>query len=1011
LEVIFAGENFVDAVISSVNVGNGIAVNSITVENPTTLKANITITETAATGRRYFSVTNNPPGGGTSSLIPFAISNPAPTLTRLDPASGRQGQSINVEATGSNFISGVTAISFGPDIIVNSLTVTGATRLTANIIIGTNAAVGNREVSVTNAAPGGGPAPATRTFTVEYPRPTLSSISPASGNRLQTLDVVFTGTGFVMGATTVNIDDNNIKINSTTVNSPISLTVNLTITAQAAAGKHNFSVRTGGGFSEDRIFTVNNPAPTLTRLDPDNRGRGQTHNVVLFGKNFIKDLSTASFGPGIRVKSITVNSDTQITANIFIPLNTALGSRTVSVTNAAPGGGKDSLAGAFAVVNPKPGLTSITPPIGSLNQRFYVDFFGANFIDGVSSVDFGEGITINRIVVFDSTQIAANITIEGWAPLGARDVAVINAEPGGGTTILAKAFAVSNGPVVRFSVPKNLRGAAGDTVEIPLHIDPATRQVGSFDAKLSFNPEVLAYIDFRKGPILGGAIWMIDVNKNADDAIQVGAYAKDTGFSQADTAVVFRFLVKTTAQRGAAFPLELSKLAATNLTANALPVEGAHGFFTVPAEAKISGSLFYFANKQPLAGDTVKVEIDDPTIRLQVSDENGHFEFTELPLGSNVLLAPRQIVGNIPEKTITAGDAGKAFGGRAGGPMPLTGYESLAAEVTGDCQLTSGDALAILKRATGNLPDFRRFGMADWRFVDASFPITSENWCDAPSSRLYAPLIEDQTGQDFIGIILGDVNGIVGNLPGKAAGANGGKDLVVAVSDPMLVGDEQLYFTVEVSAADRAYNSFDLTLTYETATIRVANVALATALKPEDWQMDWNGRQPGVLRIAGFSMSAAAIQGKSKLVTVQAKLARPAKEGEPLNIGVPSALFGINGNEARAHIEARNLKIAASRPQAYALEQNYPNPFARETPSSKTVIKYSLPEAGAVTLWIYDVLGHPVRKLVAEPQKAGIHTVVWNGRKDDGKPAAAGVYLYRLEAGAFTKTKKLILQK
>jgi flagellar hook assembly protein FlgD len=57
------------------------------------------------------------------------------------------------------------------------------------------------------------------------------------------------------------------------------------------------------------------------------------------------------------------------------------------------------------------------------------------------------------------------------------------------------------------------------------------------------------------------------------------------------------------------------------------------------------------------------------------------------------------------------------------------------------------------------------------------------------------------------------------------------------------------------------------------------------------------------------------------------------------------------------------------------------------------------------------MLGQVVRTLVSAPQAAGVHSTVWNGRKDDGSPAAAGVYLYRLEAGKFTMANKLILQK
>jgi hypothetical protein len=335
----------------------------------------------------------------------------------------------------------------------------------------------------------------------------------------------------------------------------------------------------------------------------------------------------------------------------------------------------------------------------------------------------------------------------------------------------------------------------------------------------------------------------------------------------------------------------------------------------------------------------------------------------------------------------------------------------LAADVTGDCQLTSGDALAILKRATGNWENFRRFLPEAWRFVDASFHITAENWCAAPKSRFYAPLLEDKPDQNFTGVILGDVNGSFGSALGKIAGVETGNGPVVAIADPSFdVGSELIDFAVEVSQADAAYNSFDLTLSFEAA-IHVTSVSLGAMLKLEDWEMDWNAGPRGVLRIAGFSKSEDCIKSNGILVVIQATLARPAKEGEALTFGIPLSLFGVNGKETPAQAAPEKLTFNAKLPQQYTLEQNYPNPFVRETRASHTVIKYALPEAGEVSLRIYDMLGQTVRTLASGPQTAGIHTIVWNGRKDDGAPAATGVYLYRLEAGNVVKTNKLILQK
>lgn len=85
----------------------------------------------------------------------------------------------------------------------------------------------------------------------------------------------------------------------------------------------------------------------------------------------------------------------------------------------------------------------------------------------------------------------------------------------------------------------------------------------------------------------------------------------------------------------------------------------------------------------------------------------------------------------------------------------------------------------------------------------------------------------------------------------------------------------------------------------------------------------------------------------------------------------------------------------------FTLGQNYPNPFNPETK-----IKYSVPVGGEVKLRVYDITGRLVANLVNENQKAGVYEASFSGGN-----LASGVYLYKLEAGAYSETKKMILVK
>jgi hypothetical protein len=100
-------------------------------------------------------------------------------------------------------------------------------------------------------------------------------------------------------------------------------------------------------------------------------------------------------------------------------------------------------------------------------------------------------------------------------------------------------------------------------------------------------------------------------------------------------------------------------------------------------------------------------------------------------------------------------------------------------------------------------------------------------------------------------------------------------------------------------------------------------------------------------------------------------------------------------------IESRSRQRFHNVPFTFALHQSYPNPF-----NPTTTITYTLPKTSKVTLSIYDILGREVSVLVNEKRDAGVHEV-----KFDGSGLASGVYLYRLQAGNFVQTRKLLLLK
>jgi hypothetical protein len=89
----------------------------------------------------------------------------------------------------------------------------------------------------------------------------------------------------------------------------------------------------------------------------------------------------------------------------------------------------------------------------------------------------------------------------------------------------------------------------------------------------------------------------------------------------------------------------------------------------------------------------------------------------------------------------------------------------------------------------------------------------------------------------------------------------------------------------------------------------------------------------------------------------------------------------------------------------FELGQNIPNPF-----NPRTLIRYTLPAPSGDRNDIYDTMGRRVRALVhSDSESAGPHTAIWDGTDDRGRAVASGVYFYRLDAGAASEVRRMVL--
>ncbi len=117
------------------------------------------------------------------------------------------------------------------------------------------------------------------------------------------------------------------------------------------------------------------------------------------------------------------------------------------------------------------------------------------------------------------------------------------------------------------------------------------------------------------------------------------------------------------------------------------------------------------------------------------------------------------------------------------------------------------------------------------------------------------------------------------------------------------------------------------------------------------------------------------------------------------------AVWALGLLAAPAQIEAQEENRQAPLPgQETGVRQNYPNPFNPET-----TIRYQIGKRSPVRLEIYNLVGQRVRTLVHTTLEAGSYAAPWDGRNDEGVSVSSGVYMYRLRAGEFMATQKMLL--
>lgn len=420
----------------------------------------------------------------------------------------------------------------------------------------------------------------------------------------------------------------------------------------------------------------------------------------------------------------------------------------------------------------------------------------------------------------------------------------------------------------------------------------------------------------------------------------------------------------------------------------------------MPANISFDGSLavsFTFDVSGKITYYSTGFGVEDASLALnsytEMTDNLGDFRFEAVPCGDYSLIPS---LAEPADDAINPYDAALIL--RAKNDfITLTPYQHIAADVTGNGEVTAFDASYILRYFVGNVSDFP-VG-EHWRFVTADFLIDETNWMSAPDSIQYSPLGAVQVDQNFIGIVYGDVSGSWGLESEKllfAAAENSVKPRIVF--DTVRKESNTMYALPFRLETQSEIFSLGITCRFEYPGCKF--IGLQTT--GENAPMSACNVRDGAIHFA--LASAMPFNRETKVIELKFSSNSGAPSAKDCPVLVEN-LF-VNGKRITPEISVVSILPEKEVPARFALLQNYPNPF-----NSSTIIRCEIAEPGPVSVSIFNVLGQRIKTLCDEEKSPGSFQVEWDGRNDAGDLVGTGEYLCRMQAGEFIAVRKIVVMR
>ena len=347
----------------------------------------------------------------------------------------------------------------------------------------------------------------------------------------------------------------------------------------------------------------------------------------------------------------------------------------------------------------------------------------------------------------------------------------------------------------------------------------------------------------------------------------------------------------------------------------------------------------------------------------------------------------------------------------------------IAADINEDSLVNTTDAMAIMQISVDSTYLSTVLAKSNWIFVDSTslwnFESTNDSltsWYTQHQHSLTSKLTNQQTHQDFFGVLRGDVD--------FSYGADDVATMKKSNTTPVLfntdatfnlrTGDE-VWIPLNIYPGEYSVGGFNASMNIDPNVLTYTGEFKMGQSVPQDknWYVAAKSDSKGTLRVAAtdFSLKMTPITQDGAALLFKYIVNKDAKLGSTSLINIKTQTV-IDNNMQKMSSTVSSGKVEITRMGSavvtnYELLQNYPNPF-----NPSTTIEYALPKESSVKIEIYNMLGQSVATLFTGNQSTGYHQVEWNASR-----LGSGVYLYSITATSMTdgqtfrSVKKMVLMK